>query len=280
MSKDPWCRRLCGWTSLVALLATLHWVAPREVFQIEAVALAQPTGQPLRELTGRRIGPGDDPRARARLRREARGIHELRRRSSSRYRWKRLPGGGWQLLSKGWKARVAPDGSVTFGKRSLYWSTRKMQLSFDVTDAVMRARKMDPYAAAKLRFMRETAAWRWKLRQEAARRARRRFLELLPARLSRLWGRRDISTMRKRALLFELWEECLEPGPGADAALAQQARWVIIRFIRRNLPATSSRAYTRRELLWMGRLRRGKTPFDPYGPAGRRPLLPSVDRQP
>lgn len=145
-------------------------------------------------------------------------------------------------------------------------------MTFDITDAAMRRKKKDPYVSAKLRFMRETAAWRRTLRRAAKRRARRAYFARLPSRLQTLWKRTDISTLRKRALLFELWEECLEPGRTTVSLLAQQARWMILRFIQKHLPSSSPHAFTKRELSWMSKRRRGLIRFDPYGRI-KRPLL-------
>ncbi len=244
----------------------------------QGVAHARSSGQVLPELSGRGIGPGDDPRVRRRARIKRRGRklsegRELRKRSRPRYRSVRLTGGGWRFYSAGWSAVVEADGSVRFDQRVATWSQRNVRLRFDITDAALRGKKKDPYVAAKLRFMRATAAWRLGLRRAAKRRARRLFFALLPARLRGLWQRTDISTMRKRTLLFELWQECLEPGRTTDSVKAQQARWMILRFIQKHLPAGRPGAYTKRELRRMQKRRRGRIQFDPYGRL-RRPILP------
>lgn len=249
-----------------------------------AKASAQAGGKVLPELSGRRIGPGDDPRIRRRARAQRRApssgrYREVRKRRRPRYRSQRLKGGGWRFFGAGWAADVAPDGAVTFGKRSVTWSTRRTEMTFDINDAVLCGKKKDPYAAAKLRFMRETASWRSGLRRTARRRARKAYFARLPARLRGLWKRTDITTLRKRALLFELWEECLEPGRTTESVQAQQARWMILRFIRKHLPAAGPGAYTRRELAWMQKRRRGRIAFDPYGRL-RRPVRPAVDITP
>jgi len=186
----------------------------------------------------------------------------------------RLKRGGWRFYGTGWSVDVAPDGSVAFDERSVTWSTRKMRMTFDVTDAALRSKKKDPYASAKLRFLQETSSWRGALRRAARRRARRAYFARLPQVLRGLWKRTDITTLRKRALLFELWEECLEPGRTTLSVQAQQARWMILRFIQKHLPSSGPRSFTRRELSWMGKRRRGPgvIRFDPYGRL-KRPLL-------
>jgi hypothetical protein len=136
----------------------------------------------------------------------------------------------------------------------------------------MRDRKMDPYAAARLRFMRETAPWRSQLRRVYRRRLERRYFAELPARLRALWQRKDRSMAEKRRLLFALWEECLEPGVLRDQQLAQQARWMIRRFIQARVPASSPHRFTAAELAGWNSRRRGKIRFDPYGRL-RRPRL-------
>jgi len=268
---------MCSNILRIGLLASLLCVGSGDL------ASAQPAGQVLPELSGRRIGPKDDPRQRRRVRQHRarkRGAYsEVRRRRRPQYRSVRLKGGGWRFYGAGWSADVGSDGSLTFDKRSATWSTRKMQMTFDLTDAVMRSKKKDPYAAAKLRFMAATAPWRRTLRRAARRQARKAYFAHLPGRLRALWKRNDISTLRKRALLFRLWEECLEPGRTTDSVLAQQGRWMILRFIRKHLPRSGPKAFTRRELAWMGkrRKRRDLPRFDPYGQLKRPVLLRQID---
>lgn len=269
---------MCSNILRIGLLVSLVWLGSGDV------ASAQPAGRVLPELSRRGIGPEDDPRKRRRVRQQRRArkrgaYSEVRKRRRPQYRSVRLKGGGWRFYGAGWSADVASDGSLAFDKRSVTWSTRKMQLSFDLTDAVLRSKGKDPYAAAKLRFMVETAPWRRTLRRAARRRARRAYFAQLPGRLRALWKRTDITTLRKRALLFELWEECLEPGRTTDSVMAQQGRWMILRFIRKHLPLAGPQAFTRRELAWMGKRRRGRglPRFDPYGRLKRPVLLRQVD---
>jgi hypothetical protein len=238
--------------------------------------------QALPELSGRTIGPQQDPRLRRRMRRQQKAnrsgsYHELRGRRHQFLRSVRLKGGGWRFYGAGWTAHVAADGSVTFDGRSVTWAPRKTLTTFDVTDSVLRSKKKDPYTAAKLRFVRESASWRRGLRRAEKRRVRRAYFAQLPSGLNALWKRKDITSMRKRALLFRLWEECLEPGRTTETVLAQQARWMIQRFIRKHLPRGSSRAYTKRELSWMGKRRQGLPGFDPYGKLRRPVLLKQID---
>ncbi|MFH2008888.1 MAG: hypothetical protein ABI333_20030, partial [bacterium] len=235
-------------------------------------ASADPADRALPELSKRGVGPGDDPRNRRPAARAAGRYHQVRKQRARRYPSARLKHGGWRFFGAGWSADVSPDGALSFDGRSVTWEPRRAQLTFDLSDSILRARKRDPYAAAKLRFMRDTAPWRRSLRAAARKRAERAYFEGLPGRLRALWARRDITMLRRRALLFEIWEECLELGATRDSQLAQQARWMMLRFIRKHLPKGGPHAFTGRELQWMSKRRRGQAPFQPYVRL-RRPLL-------
>ncbi len=228
---------------------------------------ARGRGTVLPELTGRSSAT---PAPRQRYR-------EVRKR---RERWlpsEQLPNGTIRFRAPGWMADVAPDGSVRFLPRRASWRASQTSLSYDVTEATQRSRGKHPYAAAQLRFLRTTRAWRAGLRRRARLRWRRQYFARLPGALRRLWARRDLSPAKKRQLLYRLWEECLEPGDSPLRRQAQQARWMVLRFIQRRLPAGSPQAYTTAELATFAKQRRGRPAFRPYQPL-RRPLPPDVPR--
>lgn len=136
--------------------------------------------------------------------------------------------------------------------------------SFDVTDVVMRAVGQDPYASKKLAFLDAT-------RDERAGIARRReAVDLTDAvaglrrHLEALWRRGDLDARRRRAVLFELWDECAERGTKDELAAAEQARATIVGFIRRRLPAGSAAAYPTAELEALNRRRTSHRRFAPY----------------
>jgi len=164
--------------------------------------------------------------------------------------------------------------------------------SGDVTDVIMRSKGQDPYAAAKLRFLETTKEWRSDIRRKAHRRNIARYLRKLPFYLKNLWDDSSLGTAHKKRILFELWDECIEsplsnptrrtPGKTNDdeqlkkedkedtnhtwrnMESAQKARGIIIRFIRKHLPATDDNVYTAEELKRYNRQRSGKQLFSPY----------------
>ena len=236
---------------------------------------ARERGTVLPELSGRAIGPKADPRRQAReQRRKRQRGPELRRRFEPRYHADTLPDGTIRYRAPGWFAFVSPEGDVRFAPRRASWRASQTSLSYDLTDTAMRRRGKDPYAMEKVRFLRATRAWRAGLRRRARLRWRRQYFARVPQRLRALWGRRDLPMARKRQLLFALWDECLEPGRSPLRVKAQQARWMILRFVQRHLPPGSAQAYTRAELKRFNARRRGRVPFAPYAPL-RRPVIDS-----
>jgi hypothetical protein len=131
----------------------------------------------------------------------------------------------------------------------------------DLTDAYMRWIHQDPYRRAKARFLAATQDLRVKLgarRHEADLRAS---LAALPRVLETLWADPTRAPVEKRQLIFQLWNEALDPErpePGAAA------RATIERFVREHLPTGSADAFTDQELARFGAASGGA--FAPYGP--------------
>ena len=140
---------------------------------------------------------------------------------------------------------------------------------FDITDALTRASGADPYLAKKLQYLDRT-------REERAQIASaRRAVDLddsvakLRGHLDRIWRRRDLSPRQRKAILFELWDECLESGSENDLRAAALARATIVGFVRRELPRGSTNGYTQAELAALNRGRTSRRRFDPYADAAR-----------
>lgn len=177
----------------------------------------------------------------------------------------------------GGKIKWAPNSGVSTGT------------SGDVTDIMMRSRGQDPYAAAKLSFLETTKEWRSTLRRKAHRMNVARYLRKLPAYLKTLWEDSSLSTSHKKMILFELWDECIEPlvdnptsrphsktnvdehtakqdNPHTSENMesSQKARRIIIEFIRKHLPSTDANSYTTDELNRYNQQRSGKKNFSPY----------------
>jgi hypothetical protein len=84
-----------------------------------------------------------------------------------------------------------------------------------------------------------------------------------PRDLDRLW-RSAAPAAEKRALLFEMWDECAESGPADVVDSARAVRAAIVAFIRRRLPPGSPDAFTAAELRALDRRRTSAEHFDPY----------------
>lgn len=137
--------------------------------------------------------------------------------------------------------------------------------SFDATDAVMRAAGMDPYAAAKLKWLDDTRAERMELKR------RHRLLELgkstlsMRRHLARLWARPGLDDAGRRDALFELWDDCIDSGDDTAVLEAcKRTRAEVIGFIRARLPAGAPAAYSADELRALNRRRISTLAFAPY----------------
>jgi hypothetical protein len=171
---------------------------------------------------------------------------------------------------------IYPDGGLAFLARSVRYDAPAVALRFDVTDVAMRRRKQDPYAAAKLAFVNETRPFRMALRRAWQDRVAQAYLAQLPGRLLALWTRAGLPAPARRALLHALWEECLEAAPDPASQRAQQARWMILQFVRNHLPRGSAQGFTDAELTQYRRQRGGQVPFDPYGVVAPLPVAPAA----
>jgi hypothetical protein len=167
----------------------------------------------------------------------------------------------------GWEAKVRDDGSITFKDKYIsYLGIRNFAVTFafDITDIVMRAMGQDPYVAAKLEYMRKTRPWRMQLRKRWKAKIERQHLTKLGRRLLKMWKRKNLTYAKKRAILFKLWNEYLEPDGSESSTKAQIGRKIIIKFIRKYLPKGSANAYTEKELDDIADERAGLNPFVPY----------------
>ncbi len=147
------------------------------------------------------------------------------------------------------------------------------------TEWLMHLTDDDPNRRAKAELLKRTRALRTQL-------AVNYHLALIETRFSELHGQlrgvlenREQTVEQRRELLFQLWDDCDESfafdrgdiPPEAitiidDARVetAEKARRAIELFIRKKLPKTSRRAYSKPELADMNRRRVSTQPFAPY----------------
>jgi hypothetical protein len=162
-------------------------------------------------------------------------------------------------------ARVERDGRIRFRDKGNVQLEGGLGLSFDVTDAVMRAIGQDPYQSEKLRIMDRTRETRAGMARVDREDRLRTALRKLPAELERVWSHGLWTPAQRRRALFALWDEAAEDGDPDLVRAGDEARATVLAFIARRLPEGSPDAFTAEELAALNRVRRSRRPFAPYG---------------
>jgi hypothetical protein len=175
-------------------------------------------------------------------------------------------GGTYEHKERGFIATIENDGTVSFDDRSNVHlggenSRGKAAFGFDFTEAVMSASGEDPFTYEKMRFLEDTRELRAEMCDRHRTEEIQRSIFGLKGRLQKLWADRRASSLERRRLLFELWDECGEDE--ADRAGAM-ARATILSFIREHLPSGSPDAYPPDELLALNDRRASRVLFRPY----------------
>jgi len=132
---------------------------------------------------------------------------------------------------------------------------------FDITDALMRRKKIDPYAAAKLRYLDATRAERVHIGTRYKQQQLARSAQLMQQQLDVLTASTAPLTQKKQAL-FELWDDCAETGETAIVEGGRAARALVVGYIRARL--IGGKAYTSAELAAFNRRKQSKAAFEPY----------------
>jgi len=136
--------------------------------------------------------------------------------------------------------------------------------SFDATDAVMRWAGQDPYDARKRAFLEETFDERVEIGKAHRARQLDQADRIIVRHLDAMWAREDLDLDDKRELVFELWDECAEPGEAELSAGGKKARAALLRWVAVHLPAGGDAAFTADELERLNDRRRSKAKFAPY----------------
>jgi hypothetical protein len=171
-------------------------------------------------------------------------------------------GAGAKAEHMTFSVRVAPDGSARIEDKPNI-QPEGLGVRFDITDAMMRRRGMDPYASYKLKVLDQTRDERVAMGKRHRSRELARSHEYVQAHLARLWASAQGLAARKQGL-FELWDDCAESGSEELVAGGQAARAYVVGFIRSKLPAGSAIAFTAGELAQLNRQRRSREVFAPY----------------
>ena len=188
--------------------------------------------------------------------------------------------GGYKVDDTVFEGRIERDGSVSMQDKANVqhqfksWKHVKqvlraagplglLRLDFDITDAMMRKKKMDPYASRKLAFLDETRDARVELGKEYRKEVLARTAQIVRQNLEATWQSISDPAQRKQAL-FELWDEVDETGDEELVEAGKSARVAIIGFIRARLPSGHSDAFSSTDLARLNAKRRSKATFAPY----------------
>ncbi|HEY5923052.1 MAG TPA: hypothetical protein VIV11_15335 [Kofleriaceae bacterium] len=163
------------------------------------------------------------------------------------------------------KAKFNPDGTVASldDKRNFRFHSLPFSGEFDVTDAMMRSKGIDPYSAYKLKVLDDTRDERAAIGKRYRTQQLAQSKQHVQKNLDRLWATAHDLATRKRGL-FELWDDCAEAGSEETIRAGASAREHVIGFIRTKLPAGSAKAFTAEELARLNNGRKSKLVFAPY----------------
>ncbi len=135
--------------------------------------------------------------------------------------------------------------------------------SFDVTDAMMRSKGIDPYASYKLKVLDETRDERVAIGKRYRTQQLAQSKQLMHKNIERLWSTTHDVAARKQGL-FELWDDCAEAGADEVVAGGASARAYVVGFIRSKLPEGSAAAFSADELARLNKRRKSRATFAPY----------------
>jgi len=153
------------------------------------------------------------------------------------------------------RKRGLGQGVALFGLSGKLDVTSYLMKKFGVGDAYS-ARKLKALDDTRLERAEKGAAFKQEQLAHAA--------QLMQGNLERVWAATRDPDERK-AVLFELWDECAE-GEGPTGLAGDRARTMVIGWIRAQLPPGSAAAYTAAELALLDGRRTSHQHFVPYEP--------------
>jgi hypothetical protein len=188
-------------------------------------------------------------------------------------RWRDSGGGSMTSVGEPFTADIDSDGTIHFkdndnvNARIVRWGGIPMPMiagGFDATDAAMAAFGEVLYPFRKLKAMDQTREFRASLAIRARGKSLQSALRRFRRDLKKLWGDSTMSMKERRAMLFALWDECAEVGPDEVLKTAASIRAMVIRFVVKSLPESSSHAFTPEELTALNAQRQSSQRFAPY----------------
>lgn len=175
-------------------------------------------------------------------------------------------GGAYETERETFSGRIAADGDLSFHDKGSAGMDTLVSGHFDTTDMVMRAIGDDPYSYEKMKIADATRNARLGMARVARSRRLQASVRATRGLLVKVWTNPRLPAAERRRILFRLWDECAEDGPGEVVRAAGLVRATIIGFIRTHLPQSSADAYTAGELKHLNRIRASHQAFSPYAP--------------
>ncbi|HEU4611993.1 MAG TPA: hypothetical protein VFS15_07940 [Kofleriaceae bacterium] len=175
----------------------------------------------------------------------------------------RPDGAGTKAEHQTFRARFNPDGTIAALDDKANLQRKGLGASFDVSDAIMRSKGIDPYSSYKLKVLDETRDERVAIGKRYRTQQLAQSRQHMQKNLARLWATTHDLAARKQGL-FELWDDCAETGSAELVAGGTSARTYLIGVIRAKLPAGSTEAFTADELARLNKQRRSRAAFRPY----------------
>lgn len=169
--------------------------------------------------------------------------------------------GGFSEKQTGFSVHVAPDGRVKFKDRG--GRLAGLGAVFDLTDWAMRMRGEDPYHYEKRKFLNETSVERGQMAVKDRKERLRLALRDLPFLLAAVGDARDLDARARRAVVFQLWDECAEKGDAEVLEAATKARAIIVAFARQKFPPGPT-GYDEAQVRALNAHRKSAAPFAPY----------------
>lgn len=182
---------------------------------------------------------------------------------------------GHQERPSGLRVIIRPDGKIEFRDPPIVSNVERRWIGVtgnqDLEGGVARLFGVDLKASEKKQIAEATREGRLGLALAEHERVMRKALFDLEERLESLLRAPGHRPAERRALVFEMWDECIEGGDDERGRLAEAARATIAAFIRRAFPAGGPDAYSAAELAALNGRRHSTLRFDPYAGSGRDP---------
>jgi hypothetical protein len=157
----------------------------------------------------------------------------------------------------------APDAEKSSRKQNGGGGLSILSGKFDETSYLMRKFGVgDAFSSRKLKALDDTRLERAERGAKYKQQQLDHSAQLMQDNLERVWaGTQNLD--ERKAVLFELWDECAE-GEGPIGEAGERARKMVIGWIRAKLPDGKAGAFTAAEITALDKHRTSHQPFAPY----------------